>query len=128
MLRYFMGDYQAGRGQWEEVLAMDRELADRFHEGIRLYVLGLLSRRQADYDRTKELEEQALRLARELGYDDLEGQALAALGDLYQDLGDPAVARESYEQALSVFRRLEMTEQRDLPRAGRTGRGGVGVG
>ena len=88
---------------------------------MRLYVLGLLSRRLADYGRAQECEEQALRLARELGYGDLEGQALAALGDLYQELGDPAVARDYYEQALSMFHRLEMTGQRHLPRAGRSG-------
>jgi len=118
MLRYFLGEYPAALASWE-VLVICHELADRFHEGMRLYALGLLSRRLADYGRAQECEEQALRLAREGGYGDLEGDVLTALGDLYLELGAPAAARGYYEQALSVFQQREMHAQLIFPaRAG----------
>ncbi len=114
MLRYFLGEYPAALASWE-VLVICHELADRFHEGMRLYALGLLSRRLADYGRAQECEEQALRLAREGGYGDLEGDALTALGDLNLELGAPAAARGYYEQALSVFQQREMHAQLIFP-------------
>ena len=114
MLRYFLGEYPAALASWE-VLVICHELADRLHEGMRLYALGLLSRRLADYGRAQECEEQALRLAREGGYGDLEGDALTALGDLNLELGAPAAARGYYEQALSVFQQREMHAQLIFP-------------
>jgi tetratricopeptide (TPR) repeat protein len=104
-----VGDYAQAQAAVERALAASRERADRVSEANSLTQLGLIARRQADYERAKEWHRQALALcpgdtACSLEEATVAAQTLNDLGIVHRQQGDFDEARVCYERALELSR------------------------
>ncbi|MCB0171539.1 MAG: tetratricopeptide repeat protein [Anaerolineae bacterium] len=101
-----LGQVEQAIERYEQALAIDREVDDRYGEG---HVLGDLGNAYSDIGQMEQAidcYEQALHIFREFG--DRHGEAvyLGNLGSTFYDLGQPGKAIEYYEQALTITRTL----------------------
>ncbi|MCI0355727.1 MAG: tetratricopeptide repeat protein, partial [Acidobacteria bacterium] len=104
-----IGDYAQARALIERAMADCRERADVLGEVRCLTYLGLVARRQGDYDNAKSWYTQALTSFQgEATYSDEEAQALAqalnGLGIAHRQQGNFDEAKKCYEQALALAR------------------------
>jgi tetratricopeptide (TPR) repeat protein len=104
-----VSDYEQAQAAVERALAASRERADRVSEINSLVYLGLIARRQADFERAKGWHRQALTLFEaDRAYPPEEArafaQALHELGMVHREQGSFDEARACYEQALTLNR------------------------
>jgi len=104
-----VSDYGEAQAAVERALTASRERADPVSEVNSLAYLGLIARRQADYERAKGWYRQALSLFQEDGsYRPEEAMAFAqafhGLGMVHREQGDFDEARACYERALALNR------------------------
>lgn len=102
-----VGDYAQAQVAVERALAASQERADRVSEANSLAQLGLIARRQGDYERAKGWYWQALTLfpddaTRSLDEAQAFVQALNGLGTVHRQQGDYDEARGCYERALAL--------------------------
>jgi tetratricopeptide (TPR) repeat protein/class 3 adenylate cyclase len=102
-----VGDYAQAQVAVECALAASRERADRVSEANSLAQLGLIARRQGDYERAKDWYRQALTLfpddaTRSLDEARAFVQALNGLGTVHRQQGDFDEAQGCYERALAL--------------------------
>jgi predicted ATPase/class 3 adenylate cyclase len=100
-----MSDYAQAQAAVERALAASREWADRINEVNCLAQLGLIARRQGDYERAKDWYQRALALFQEKTTYSLEEatafvQAFNGLGIVHRQQGNFDEAKACYEQAL----------------------------
>ncbi len=97
-----LGDYPRAIDQYEQLLALAREIGDRYVEGAALGNLGNCYYSLGDYPRAIDQHEQRLALAREIGNRYGEVNALVYLGDVYRDTARSAQAFEHYVGAIAI--------------------------
>jgi class 3 adenylate cyclase len=102
-----LGDYSAAQAAVERALAAGRAQGDRVGEVRCLAQLGLIARRQGDYERARRWYQEALALVPgEAFHSDAEAQALVqalnGLGSVQRQQGDFDAARASYERAIAA--------------------------
>jgi tetratricopeptide (TPR) repeat protein len=98
-----IGEYGPAQAAVERALPACRDSGDVLGEVRCLAQLGLIARRQAEYNTAKERYGQALDLL-EGSHPDEEIRILNGLGTVYRALGDFEQARANYEQALILSR------------------------
>lgn len=104
-----VSDYGQAQAAIERALGAARDRASRINEANCLAYLGLIARRQGDYERAKDWYGQALALfQRDTAYSPEEAttfaQAFNGLGIVQRQQGEFDAARASYEQALALSR------------------------
>ena len=99
------GDFLAASKQFEQQLAVAREIRNRMKEGQALNSLGDAYLR-LDQPRAVELYEAALAISREISDRQNEGRALNNLGDAYRNTGEFARSAEFYKQQLAIAREI----------------------
>ncbi len=104
-----VGDYIQAQATVERALAISREQAHSLNEANCLAQLGLIARRQGNYERAKEWYQQALALFQEgADYSSEEATAFAqafnGLGTVHRQQGSFDEAGICYEQALALDR------------------------
>jgi adenylate cyclase len=102
-----LGDYPAAQAAVERAQAAGRRQGDRVGEVRCLAQLGLIARRQGDYERAGRRYQEALALIPDEGFhSDAEAQALVqalnGLGSVQRQQGDFEAARASYERAIAA--------------------------
>lgn len=109
--RYFeaTSDYVQAQAAIERALALSREQANRVNQADCLALLGLIARRQGDYERAKNCYQPALALFHEdAAYSPEEAaafaQALNGLGIVCRQQGKLEEARALYQRALDLSR------------------------
>ena len=105
-----MSDYAQAQAAIEQALAVSRERTDRVDKANCLAQLGLIARRQGDYEGAKGWYEQPLALFQREATLSLKeslafAQALNGLGIVHRQQGDYDEARTCYERALELNRR-----------------------
>jgi predicted ATPase/class 3 adenylate cyclase/Tfp pilus assembly protein PilF len=96
--------FDEARVDYEQALALARELGDRRLEGGVLGNLGGLHHDRGELDLARSLYEQALALAQDVGDQRWEGNAHCNLGLLMLEQGSGEPARAQFEQALAMAR------------------------
>ena len=104
-----VGDYVQAQAAAERALSASQERADRVSEANSLAYLGLIARRQGDYERARSWYRQALTLFQEdVSFSPEEAIAFAlalnGLGIVYRQQGNFGEARQCYERALGLSR------------------------
>jgi len=100
-----VGDYAQAQAAAERALAAARGRADVAGEGACLAQLGLIARRQGDYDEAQDWYNRALELLQgEEAHPDGKAQVLNGLGTVHRQQGRLEEARACYEQALALSR------------------------
>jgi len=94
------GDFEAGRRQAEEALAIHREVGDEWGIARATYMLGYVAIESGDFARAKPLFEEAMELFRRLSADHFELLAAFNLSWAYDELGDSERARILDEESL----------------------------
>jgi class 3 adenylate cyclase/tetratricopeptide (TPR) repeat protein len=102
-----LGDYPAAQAAVEQALAAGRAHDDRLGVMRCLAQLGLIARRQGDYQRARQRYQEALALLPgEAFHSDAEAralvQALNGLGSVQRQQGDFDAAKASYERAIAA--------------------------
>jgi len=102
-----IGDYTQAQAAAQRALAVSQERADRVRQANCLAQLGLIARRQGDYERAKMWYQQAMALfPQEMDSSPEEAAALAqalnGLGIVHRQQGDFDQAHQCYEQALAL--------------------------
>jgi tetratricopeptide (TPR) repeat protein len=101
-----VGEYAQAQAAAERALAAARGRADAAGEAACLAQLGLIARRQGEYDKAKDWYNQALELLRgEEAYPDEKARVLNGLGGVYSQQGQFDQAKARYEQCLALSRR-----------------------
>jgi len=100
-----VGEYSQAQAAIERARVACRHQADVVSEARCLAQLGLISRKQGEYERAKAWYNQALELLRGEGaYPEAETQALNGLGTIYRQQGNYDGARTCYQRALALSR------------------------
>jgi class 3 adenylate cyclase/tetratricopeptide (TPR) repeat protein len=100
-----VGEYAQAQAATERALSAARDRADVAAEAGCLARLGLIARRQGEYDEAKNWYDQALELLEgEEAYPDEKAQVLNGLGIVHREQGDFDQAKAYYEQALTMSR------------------------
>jgi tetratricopeptide (TPR) repeat protein len=89
---------------FEESMAIFRELGDEGGIARSMMSLGNFHRRLGDFDQAEELFRGSLEMYRRLGDSLNEGGALLNLGDLYTARGDAALARATFQEVVTLAR------------------------
>jgi predicted ATPase/class 3 adenylate cyclase/Flp pilus assembly protein TadD len=89
---------------FEESLALARELGDEAAMARAMMSLGNIHSRMGEHDRAEELFRESLEVYRRVGESFGEGGANLNLGDLYLARGEIARAREYFERAVALAR------------------------
>jgi tetratricopeptide (TPR) repeat protein len=105
-LVWAQGDFEAAKRDFEESLAISRELGDDAETAGCLRNLGLVAYRHGDYDSAQRLFEESLAIRRELGDQRGISHCLNNLGGIAVFRGDLESAKEYHEQSLEIRRRL----------------------
>jgi tetratricopeptide (TPR) repeat protein len=105
-LAWSQGDYALARTQFEEALALQREVGDKLGIADSLNGLGHVAKDQGDYVSARTLHEQSLALQRELGDKQGIAYSLLGLGIVAYLQGDYALTRTLSEEALAIRREL----------------------
>jgi predicted ATPase/serine/threonine protein kinase len=100
------GDYALARTLFEENLAINREVSDKWGTANSLNNLGIVALRQQDYPTARSLYEESLAIWRELGNQRAIALSLDNLGNVAGAQGDYATARLLHEESLMIFREL----------------------
>ncbi|MDQ2920952.1 MAG: tetratricopeptide repeat protein, partial [Acidobacteriota bacterium] len=100
-------DYGAARSLFEEQLALNRKLEDKWGIANSLNNLGIEALRQRDYAAARGLYEESLLIWRQLGNDRAAALSLSNLGNVADLLGEHEAARDRYEESLEVFKTLK---------------------
>ena len=118
---YRIGQVQRAISFYEQALAIERKLKNRWGEGAWLGNLGSCYSDLGQTARAIEYYEQALAIQREIGNRRSEGVFAGNLGNCYFALGQTARAIEHYEQALVIARETgdRALENRNLENIGR---------
>ena len=101
------GDYASARALFEENLAINRELGDKWGIANSLNNLGIIAVRNSDYFAARSMYEESLGVWRELGNRRAVALSLSNLGKVAENQDDHARARSLYEQSQAIFRELE---------------------
>jgi len=101
-----LGQMEQAIENYEQALAISREIGDRHNEGALLGGLGNAYRGLGQVKQAIENYEQALAISREIGDRHNEGTWLGSLGQAYRDLGQVEKAIEYYHQALAISRQI----------------------
>ncbi len=104
LLARYQGDYTAAQMQFEEALALFRELGDQRGIAAALNNLGIAAYYQSDYRTARRLFEESLALRRETGDKQGIASSLSSLGAAAQAQGDYRASQALYEEALALFR------------------------
>jgi predicted ATPase/class 3 adenylate cyclase len=113
------GDFELGRRQAEEALAIHRGLGDDWGVARSVYMLGYAAIESGDFETAKPLFEETVGLLTALGYEHLAGMATFNLSWACDELGEGARAKrlveENLERARSIGSRgLEATSLSSL--------------
>ncbi|MBA2439706.1 MAG: hypothetical protein H0V50_03405, partial [Thermoleophilaceae bacterium] len=92
------GDYETGRLQAEEALAIHRQLGDAWGTARSVYMLGYAAIESGDFETAKPLFEEAVRHLDDLGYEHYVGLATFNLAWACAELGDNERARQLTEE------------------------------
>jgi tetratricopeptide (TPR) repeat protein len=105
-LYHDLGEYDASRRAYRDVLAIKRELDDERGVGGLLHNLGRLAQDQGDYDQARQLYQDSLDIAQQLG--DRAGVAITLhqLGVLAHLQGDYDQAHQLYQDSLDIKQQL----------------------
>src|SRR5207253_5492683 len=101
------GDYHAARTLFEENLAINRVLGDKWGIANSLNNLGIVAVRNYDYAAARALYEESLQAWRELGNRRAVALSLGNLANITENQGDYVVACSLYEQGLAIFKELK---------------------
>lgn len=101
------GDYQSARAFFEENLAINRELGDKWGIANSLNNLGIVAVRNYEYAAARSLYEESLQAWRELGNRSAVALSLSNLGNVAENQGDYVAACSLYEEGLDIFRELK---------------------
>jgi len=101
------GDYQVARTLFEENLAINRALGDKWGIANSLNNLGIVAVRNHDYAAARSLYQESLAVWRELGNRRAVGLSLCNLGNIAENQGDYVVACSLYEEGLAIFKELK---------------------
>jgi predicted ATPase/DNA-binding SARP family transcriptional activator/Tfp pilus assembly protein PilF len=101
-LAYMQGDYVAAHSQYEESLAIRRELGDRKGIAGSVNNLGLIAKEQGDYALARSRYEESLAIQRELGERSGIANSLTNLGNVAKEQGDYVSARSLHEESLAI--------------------------
>ncbi|RMF05467.1 MAG: hypothetical protein D6768_01155 [Chloroflexi bacterium] len=107
-IEYALGRYPCAREYFEQVLALYRQIDDKFGQAQALNSLAnTICDECADYDRAYPLYEESLAIASQIG--DLFGVAkvLVNLGAVAQEVQDYPEARRLYTGSLNIYREIE---------------------
>ena len=105
-LAYYQGDYAAARPQFEEAIAIQRELGDHAGAAGSMNNLANVAIEQGDYAAAQGMHAANLAAARAAGDDVGIANALVNLGVIAMLREDYAAARPLYEECLAIRRRL----------------------
>jgi len=108
------GRTEEARTQFEQALAMARELSNRYWEGTVLGHLGNLRRERGDMEEAWAHLEAALAIAREVGNRRNEARALGGLANLHLEQGRMLEARSHNEAALTILREVRSRREEGL--------------
>ena len=100
------GDYQGARARYEECLAIQRTLNDKFRIAIILIHLGSVASAQGDYHTAQKPLEESIALLRDGGDKATLAACLNNLGLVMHEQGDLARARALYEECLGLQEEL----------------------
>lgn len=103
-------DLQRAIDEFQQALALWREVKDPYEEGVALYGLAFTYRSFNEYQKSVSTSLEGLSLVRDLGDAHLEAALLTNLGWAYVYLGDSQQAFESFSTALTL-RRLNGDKQ-----------------
>jgi tetratricopeptide (TPR) repeat protein len=103
---YRLGDYRQAIDLHTQALAIDRDLGDRWGEGVELSWLGNSHYSMGEYRQAIDLLTQSLAIARDLGDREGESWCLGNLGMCHCSLGDYRQAIDLITQALTIARDL----------------------
>jgi non-specific serine/threonine protein kinase len=101
------GDYATARSLFEENLAINRKLGDKWGIANSLNNLGIVAVRNGDYAAARAMYEESLGVWRELGNRTAVALSLSNLGKVAENQDDDARACSLYEESLAIFRELE---------------------
>jgi non-specific serine/threonine protein kinase len=101
-----LGKYSEASRNYEQSLAIRRELHDERGTAATLNNLGLVQKHQGNSDGARPLFEEALNLFRKLGHDAAVAACLTNLAAVEQTTGQYDAAGENAEEALEVFRTI----------------------
>jgi Tfp pilus assembly protein PilF len=99
--------YTGALENYQQALAILREVGDRAGEGTTLNNIGAVYRNQGRYAEALEAYQRALAIAREVGDRTGEGRTLNNIGAVHDDQGRNAEALEAYQQALAIRREVD---------------------
>ena len=99
-------DYQAARARYEECLAIQRVLDDKFRIAITLSQLGMVAFAQGDYHTAQEPLEESIALLREVGDKAVLAASLNNLGLVMHEQGELDRARALYQECLTLQEEL----------------------
>ena len=100
------GDYSLARALFEEHLAINRELGDRWGIASSLNNLGIIALRRNDFESVRSLYSEVLNIWREAKYQPNIALTLSNLGNVANLQADYETARALHEESLTIFRAL----------------------
>jgi predicted ATPase/DNA-binding SARP family transcriptional activator len=106
VLAHFQGEYDTARAFYEESLAIQRELGDRWGVAFALTGLGFLAQRRGDLTVARDLQGAGLPLWRELGIESGIAWSLNSMADVAHQQGDLETARSLFEESLAIRRKV----------------------
>jgi len=100
------GDYPSARALFEENLAINRALGDKWGIANSLNNLGIIAVRNNNYAAARSLYEESLEAWREIGNRSAAAMSLSNLGNVAEGQGDYVAACSLYEEGLTIFKEL----------------------
>ncbi len=111
VLANWQNDHQSAIAQFEQGLALYRQLDDRSGIGLILVNLGFAIREKGDKERAREVFEEALTLSREENNRAREAAVLESLSAIAREDGDLGTASEMLEASLCLARESKDTHR-----------------